>query len=170
VIALTWGKVRLRPVCDDDKRFLARVYASTREDELALVHWSDAQKNAFLEMQFNAQHEHYQRHYTEADFQLILVDDQPAGRLYVARWNDEIRIVDIALLPEFRGHGIGSQLIMELLDEGSRSGKNVSIHVEVFNPAFRLYKRLGFEIVEDKGVYQLMEWRPGSLRQDHGIS
>jgi ribosomal protein S18 acetylase RimI-like enzyme len=89
-----------------------------------------------------------------------LIENEPAGRLYVARWQREIRIVDIALLPAFRGRGIGSRLITELLEEGSRKGKNVSIHVETFNPAFRLYQRLGFEVVEDKGVYLLMEWHP----------
>lgn len=165
--ALPRRALRLRPIHDDDLHFLYAVYASTREAELALVDWPESQKTAFLQMQFNAQHQHYQRHYPKADFLIILVDDQPTGRLYVDRWQDEIRIVDIALLPALRSQGIGSHLIQELLEEGTRTGRNVSIHVETFNPAFRLYQRLGFEVVEDKGVYLLMEWRP-QRRSDNG--
>jgi ribosomal protein S18 acetylase RimI-like enzyme len=154
--------VNLRPISDDDGPFLFSVYASTREAELALVDWSDLQKKAFLEMQFNAQHQHYQQHYSDTDFLIILIQDEPAGRFYVARWHHEIRIVDVALLPAYRGRGIGSRLIRELLEEGSRSRRKVSIHVEAFNPALRLYRRLGFDVVDDKGVYLLMEWHPDS--------
>ncbi len=152
--------VTLQPIQPGDEEFLYRVYASTREAELALVDWDAAQKEAFLRMQFTAQHQYYQEHYAGAAFQLILVDGQPAGRLYVARWPDEIRIVDIALLPEYRSAGIGTALLKELLAEGARAGKPVSIHVERFNPALRLYERLGFTPVADKGVYLLLECSP----------
>jgi ribosomal protein S18 acetylase RimI-like enzyme len=91
---------------------------------------------------------------------VILSDDHPAGRLYVARWREEIRIVDIALLSEHRGMGIGTQLLRDLISESEDSGKPLSIHVERFNPALRLYERLGFRAVADKGVYLLMERPP----------
>ena len=152
--------ITLRPIQPGDEEFLYRVYASTREAELALVDWDAAQKEAFLRMQFAAQHAYYQEHYADAAFQVILADGRPAGRLYVARWPDEIRIVDIALLPEHRNAGIGTALLRELLAEGTRAGKPVSIHVERFNPALRLYARLGFTSIADKGVYVLMQWSP----------
>jgi ribosomal protein S18 acetylase RimI-like enzyme len=152
--------VTLRPGEPDDEEFLYRVYASTREAELALVDWDAAQKAAFLRMQFAAQHQYYQEHYTGAAFQVILADGRPAGRLYVARWPDEIRIVDIALLPEYRNAGIGTALLRELLAEGAQAGKPVTIHVEQFNPALRLYARLGFTRIAERGVYYLMEWSP----------
>jgi GNAT superfamily N-acetyltransferase len=152
--------VRLRPVQAGDEPFLREVYGSTRMDELAVTNWTVEQKRAFVEMQFAAQRQHYMEHYADASFSVILERDVPVGRLYVARWEREIRIVDIALLPDFRGRGIGGALISKLLEEGRATGRSVSIHVERFNPALRLYARLGFRLTEDKGVYLLMTWHP----------
>lgn len=139
------------------------VYASTRQAELALVDWDDAQKQAFLAQQFEAQHRWYQEQYGGASFDVVLVDDRPAGRLYVSRWSSEIRIVDIALLPEYRNRGIGAELLAALQSEASAAGKALTIHVERFNPALRLYDRLGFLPVADEGVYLLLEWRPAEV-------
>ena len=151
--------ITLRPVSSTDRDFLLRVYASTRDEELAPVPWTDAEKAAFLEQQFEAQSEAYQR-YTDADFCVILVDGVPAGRLYVARWTDEIRIMDIALAPEFRGSGIGTGLLRALIVEANASGRKLSIHVELNNPARVLYERLGFRPAGELGVYVLMERLP----------
>jgi len=156
------ASVTVRPVEAADEAFLYQVYASTREEELAVLDWDAAQKDAFLRMQFAAQHHHYREHYPDAAFQVILADDRPAGRLYVDRWPGEIRIVDIALLPQFRNSGIGTLLLQDLLAEAQLAGKPVSIHVERFNPARRLYERLGFLTIADEGVYLLMEWSPGA--------
>ena len=90
---------------------------------------------------------------------MIEVDGEPAGRLYVARWEDEIRVMDIALLPEHRGAGIGTRLLRDLLDEAEASGKKVTVHVELNNPALTLYQRLGFRPVAERGVYLLLETR-----------
>ena len=152
--------ITLRPIEPGDEAFLYRVYASTREEELALTDWDDAQKEAFLQMQFNAQHTHYQQYYPDAAFLIILADGQPVGRLYVDRWPDQIRIVDIAMLPEYRNAGIGTSLLKELIVEGATSRKPVTIHVEQYNSALRLYERLGFTRIGERGVYYLMECRP----------
>jgi ribosomal protein S18 acetylase RimI-like enzyme len=154
--------VSLRAISDADMPFLLRLYATTRMDELAQVPWTDEQKAAFVLQQFTAQHEHWQANYADTSWDVILRDGEPIGRLYVSRWPDEIRIVDIALLPECRNAGIGTLFFRQLFEEGERSGRKVSIHVEVFNPARRLYERLGFVQTQDKGVYVLME-RPASL-------
>ena len=143
-----------------DDAFLCRVYASTRADELALTDWDDAEKAAFVRMQFDAQRAHYAEHYTGTSHHVIEVGGEPAGRLYVARWTEEIRIVDIALLPQFRRRGVGGDLLRRLLAEGAAAGKRVSIHVEKFNPARRLYERLGFVPAADRGVYELMVREP----------
>ncbi len=152
----------LRPVTDADMEFLFRLYASTREEELAAVPWTAEQKEVFLHQQFAAQHEYWQANYTDTTWDLVLLDGEPIGRLYVARWAEEIRIVDIALLPEHRSRGIGTALLRDIFAEGDREGKPVSIHVEIYNPARRLYGRLGFEDIEDKGVYILMERAPAA--------
>jgi ribosomal protein S18 acetylase RimI-like enzyme len=151
--------VTLRPAGPADEPFLLAVYASTRADELTLVEWSDAEKDAFVLQQFTAQTAHY-REYENATFDVIEVDGEPAGRLYVARWEHELRIMDVALLPERRGAGVATLLLGELLAEAAEAGKKVSIHVEVGNPARRLYERLGFAPVEERGVYVLMEATP----------
>ena len=147
----------LRPATDDDLPFLARLYASTREEELADVDWPAAQKEAFVRQQFEAQHAWYHESYTGASFDVVEVDGEPAGRLYVARWQNEVRIIDISLLPEHRDQGRGGALLQAVLADADAAGKPVSIHVERFNPALRLYSRLGFALREDKGVYLLLE-------------
>jgi GNAT superfamily N-acetyltransferase len=152
--------VSLRPIQEEDMEVLFRVYASTRAEEMAMVvDWTDEQKEAFLRMQFQAQHAWYQEHYIGAQFDLLLVDGVPAGRLYVHRRGTEIRLVDISLLPEFRGSGIGTKLLHELMAEAEAAGKPLTIHVEKYNPAMRLYLRLGFKSIDDRGPYDLMEWR-----------
>lgn len=150
--------LHLRPICEDDRAFLSRLYASTRAEELRQLEWSEQVKKSFLASQFEAQQRSYQAHFPGAQFQLILHDDQPAGRLYVDRNNDEIRIIDIALLPEFQREGIGRALLGALLDEARQCGLPIRIHVERLNPAIRFYKQLGFRQIEDQEVYLLMEW------------
>jgi len=126
------------------------------------VPWDDTQKEAFLRHQFDAQDAWWREHYADASFDVILVEGEPAGRLYVHRGRSEIRIVDIALLPEQRGNGVGTRLLDELLAEGDADAKSVTIHVERMNPALRLYSRLGFALAEDKGVYLFLERQPAT--------
>jgi len=153
--------VTLRPITEEDLEFLLRLYATTRADEMAMVtDWTDEQKEWFVRMQFQAQHAWYQEHYGDAQFDLVLIDGVPAGRLYVHRRPTEIRLVDISLMPELRGGGIGSALLRELMAEAEAAGKPLTIHVEKYNPAMRLYLRLGFKPIEDRGPYDLMEWKP----------
>ncbi|CDX56128.1 GCN5-related N-acetyltransferase [Mesorhizobium plurifarium] len=146
----------LRPEADADVPFLGALYASTRIDELAVTSWNEAQKAAFLDMQFQAQRAHYRRHYPEADWLVVEHGAQRIGRLYLERWPSQHRVIDIAFRPERCGKGFGTALLNDLIDEAATVGKAVSIHVEKNNPARRLYLRLGFEVAEDKGVYDLM--------------
>jgi ribosomal protein S18 acetylase RimI-like enzyme len=152
--------VELRPVRTRDLPFLRQVYAGTRAEELAQVPWDDVQKSEFLRMQFDAQHEYYSEQFPDARFDVVLDRGRPVGRLYVDRRADEIRVIDIAFLPESRGKGLGGALLRALLDEAAAAAKPVRIHVEKLNRALRLYRRLGFTEIEDQGVYLLMEWSP----------
>lgn len=154
--------VGFRAITDADLPFLSQLYASTRADELATVPWSEEEKQQFLSMQFNAQHRYYQEHFQQAQFLIIEHQQQAIGRVYVDRRDDELRLIDIALTPEQRQQGLGSALLQDLLQEASERQLPIRIHVEQFNPALRLYQRLGFELIEDKGVYQYMEWVPSS--------
>jgi ribosomal protein S18 acetylase RimI-like enzyme len=153
-------QIALREAEPGDEPHLLAVYASTREAELALTNWDDVQKRAFVEQQFRAQDTYYRANYADATYQVILVDSQPAGRLYVARWPHEIRVMDIALLSAFRGRGVGSKLLADLQREADSRSTPLRIHVEKFNPALSLYARLGFQLVEDRGVNLFLEWTP----------
>lgn len=152
--------ISLKKVSAADREFLCAVYSSTRTEELATTDWTHEQKAAFCQQQFEAQDAHYLTHYPNASRDLILADGIPVGRLYVDRWLTEIRIMEITLLPETRGRGIGGKLLADLQDEARKANKLLSIHVERFNPALSLYSRLGFIVAEDKGVYLLLHWQP----------
>jgi ribosomal protein S18 acetylase RimI-like enzyme len=151
----------LRPATDDDREFLLAVYAGTRADELARAPWPDDAKREFVEMQFRAQDVHYRRSYPRADVSVILDGERAVGRLFVDRREREIGIVDIALLPEARGRGLGTALLRDLIAESEASGRPLEVHVEVENPARSLYDRLGFRVVEDVGVYLKMRREAG---------
>jgi ribosomal protein S18 acetylase RimI-like enzyme len=148
----------LRPATDSDANLLYRLYASTRADEMALVDWSELQKHEFLQMQFHAQTTYYNEQYPSASFDVIELAGDAIGRLYVEQREAEFRIIDIALLPHYRGRGIGRQYLQSVIDRAVANNCCVTIHVEHNNPAMGLYRRLGFEKIEDKGVYWFMRW------------
>ena len=148
---------RLRPRAESDLAFLSQLYASTREEELRPVQWSEAQKLAFLQDQFAKQHAHYLLHYPRAQWHVIEAGGRPIGRFYLEETGSEIRLMDVALLPAWRGRGIGGALMRALLEHADAQGLLVTLHVEPFNPAMRLYTRLGFRPVETRGVYVFMQ-------------
>lgn len=155
------SNIALRPVRADDHDFLVEVYGTTRAEELALVPWTTEQQQVFVRSQFAAQQDHYAKKYPTASHDIIMFDDQPVGRLYVARLDQEIRIIDITLLPARRNAGIGSHLIKQLLDEANNYGKITRIYVEEFNPSLRLFQRLGFTPSEQHGIHLLLQCNPG---------
>ena len=152
--------VTVRPETRADHEFLRRVYASTREAEMALTPWRRDEIDSFLDMQFEAQHRYYRKQFPDAEFLIIERGGQAIGRLYLHRREDEIRIIDIAMLTSERRNGIGGALLRDVLAEARTAKKAVRIHVERNNPALHLYHRLGFTEIEDQGVYFLMECRP----------
>jgi len=162
-LRLTNPTLHLRPIATTDEGSLCQIYSSTREEELAQVsHWTAAQKNAFLKSQFEVQHSYYQNNYKGAHFWVIQKDEQIIGRLYLHTDydNNNMRIIDITLLPQWRNAGVGSQLLLDIISFAEGRNKSVSIHVESFNPAKKLYERLGFRMIsKTNGVYHLMEWK-----------
>jgi ribosomal protein S18 acetylase RimI-like enzyme len=151
--------IALRPIKEEDIPLLLEIYATTRE-ELQFVPWDDERKRVFVSQQFMAQHTYYHQHFARADFDLIVLDsNKPIGRLYVDRREDEIQIIDITLLPEFREQGIGTSLLRDLLEEAASAGKPLRLHVGSSNRAKSLYQRLGFREIRENGVYSLMEWK-----------
>jgi len=149
----------LRPVVAEDEPLLLELYACTRAEEMAMVPWTREQQEAFVKMQFDAQQAHYTKIQPDARHDIILSNGRPVGRLYVARTNDRIEIMDITVLPQERNAGIGSSLISDLMEEAA-SSRPLRIYVENFNPSLHLFERLGFKAVEEDGFMLLMEWVP----------
>lgn len=152
--------ISLRPVVSTDHGFLVEVYGSTRAAEMAMVPWTEEQRYAFVESQFNLQQDHYSKKYPSADHDIVLSNEKKVGRLYVARLESEIRIVDITLLPTERNAGIGTYLLEQLLQEAVEQKKITRIFVEDFNPSLSLFKKLGFTAEEQHGFHLLMRWDP----------
>lgn len=152
-------KIAFRPVTIRDVAFLAEVYRTSRWDELEPTNWTDQAKRAFLQQQFEYQTLDWNRNFPDATRQIVIVDEQAAGRIYVDRRPamQEIRVMDIALLPAMRSRGIGTRILQALIAEADRSRSKITLHVEPQNPAKRLYFRLGFAPVRDDGIYLFME-------------
>jgi len=155
--------ITLRQAGPEDRDFLCRVYAGTRERELAMLNWGEAEKQAFVQMQFDAQDRFYHEEFSGAEFSVIQCEGRPVGRLYVLQATHEIRIIDIALLADDRKRGIGTYLLDQILKKADSLGLLVTIHVERLNPALCLYRRLGFRDRDSgDGVYLLLERPPGT--------
>ncbi|MGE5466646.1 MAG: GNAT family N-acetyltransferase [Ignavibacteria bacterium] len=159
--SLAEAGVALRSQEASDRDFLEALYVSVRWDEMLPVPWTDADKRAFLADQFRMQHRHYATYYGDAEFNIVELHAQPIGRIYLHRGPEEHRVVDVSLLPEHRGRGIGGALMQAVIDGAAAAGCSASINVEAFNPARRLYQRLGF-LPEGPldGPYQFLAWRP----------
>jgi RimJ/RimL family protein N-acetyltransferase len=156
------SRIRLRPAEAADEEFLLEVYSSTRAEEMARVPWSPEQKNAFVRMQFVAQKQHYAAEYPKATHDVIYFKDEPVGRLYLDRGQEQFHILDITILPRFRGSGVGSVVLKQILAEAGRGGQPVTIYIENFNPSLRLFGQLGFERIAEEGFQLLLRRLPGS--------
>jgi ribosomal protein S18 acetylase RimI-like enzyme len=142
-----------------DEALLYEIFASTRTEELALTGWNAGQQESFLRQQYEAQRRSYRMQLPGAEYFVVRSGDTSLGRLIVDRRPQEVHIVDISLLPQFRGRGIGSTLMTQLMKEAAESSKAVTLHVERFNPALRWYERLGFSAVNTGPIYLEMNWR-----------
>lgn len=152
--------ISYRPAAEEDVPFLTAVYGSTRQAELDQTGWPVEQKLGFIAHQYNAQKVDYDRNYPDAERLIVERGGDRIGRLYVEDQGTRVLLIDIALLPSCCGQGLGSAILADLIDQARAAAKPLVIHVETFNPARRLYERLGFTFVEEKGFYHMMEWRP----------
>lgn len=157
------GQVALRAVRPEDEDFLLSVYAASRADEMALVDWDEARKMAFLRSQFEAQAAQYHARFPDAEYSLILYQGRPVGRFWIGRTPEQIRLLDIAVLPEFQNRGVGAALLKSLLAESEATAKPLRHMVFKMNTAaLRFYERFGFAPIEDVGAYIHMERLPST--------
>jgi GNAT superfamily N-acetyltransferase len=157
------GTLKLVPVTEADNEFLLQIYASTRADELAQVEWQPGHKEAFLKWQLDMQRQQYEARFPDAEYKVIQIDNQRAGRVWVGENETEIRLLDIALLPEFQNRGVGTLLLQDLIERARLADKPLRHMVFMLNSdAHRFYERLGFVMIEDLGAYRHMEWKKGA--------
>lgn len=152
----------LRPEAETDIPLLLQLYASTRAEELTRGGWPESQQQAFIHQQFSAQRSHYRQHYPGAAFFVIERDGVGIGRVYLHWGREELRLMEITLLPEQRGLGIARSLMQQLIDWTEARGLPITLHVEPFNPAHAWYARLGFRVVEQRGVYHFLRREPSA--------
>ncbi|HEY5885871.1 MAG TPA: GNAT family N-acetyltransferase [Pyrinomonadaceae bacterium] len=153
-------QLKLRPATVEDALLLFEIYASTRVEEMALVPWTSEQQHAFLKMQFESQQNYYAEKYPGASHDIIYLGGKAVGRIYVARLENEIRIVDVTLLLQHRGNGVGTYLITQLINEATTKVLPLRIYLETFNRSLKLFERLGFRQTTQQGMHILMEWMP----------
>lgn len=160
------NSLSLRNASSADESFLFEVYASTRAEEMAMVPWTDEQRQSFLQSQFTAQHDHYHERYPDAAYQVIMQSDEPVGRIYLVRDEGSLDILDITIHPKHRNAGIGTAVIEQVMSEAAQSEKSVRIYVETFNRSQTLFQKLGFAAIEQDGFNLLLEWRASSSNSD----
>ena len=152
--------ILLRPQENNDNEFIESVYRSTREEELKMTNWPEQQKQAFIMMQSMAQLAEYKAKFPDAAYQVIVYKKQDAGRFYTWFSDEEIRLIDITILPGFRGKGIGSFLLKELIKTSEQVQKKITLHADPANPAMELYRRVGFIHVKNNGRHYYLERQP----------
>jgi ribosomal protein S18 acetylase RimI-like enzyme len=152
--------ISLRDATAADLPFLLELFASVRTPELAASGWTEAEKRTFCDRQYALQDRHYREHFAGARCLVVQAGSTPVGRLYRAAVGDNLYVLDIALVSQARGQGIGTTLMRDLCAEADRGGLTTILHVEPANPAKRLYERLGFVAGATAGVYCEMRRAP----------
>jgi ribosomal protein S18 acetylase RimI-like enzyme len=152
--------VSFRPVNDADTPYLLQLYASTRAHEFAHTDWSQANIDDFIARQFKLQSDAYAASFPAASFVIIQMDGVDVGRLYVDRQDRCLQIIEFTIAPEWRGRGIGTDILRALMNEAHGGKVPVRLSVLKDSPAVRLYLRHGFGVTADKGAYVGMEWMP----------
>lgn len=151
--------VALRPEAADDLPFLRELHLSVRDGEVGFRDLNPTTRTAILQQQFEWQHAQYHAANPQGWFTIVMVDDRPAGRFYLARQAASLRVVDISLLPEYRGHGIGTQLMLNVRAESIRTGLPIRLSVVAGDPVGGFYKRLGFRVIGRDQVRLELEWK-----------
>jgi ribosomal protein S18 acetylase RimI-like enzyme len=152
------GTISHRPLLPDDGQFLFRLYASTRADEVGSWGWPAEQQESLLRMQFRARSQSYAMTYSGASHSILLAGEEPVGSMVVWLGPAEIRLVDIALLPNYRNKGLGGVWLSGLIRQAAAAERPLRLSVHRGNPAIRLYQRLGFSAIEDGPMYIEMEY------------
>jgi GNAT superfamily N-acetyltransferase len=153
--------IKLRPAAPEDEEFLISVYGSTREQELAMVPWTDEQRQAFIKFQYTAQLNYYRSEFPNSEHWVIEADSKPVGRLFLDRRETQFRILDITILTAHRGKGFGEPVIRYVMNESAAVGKAVGINLDLYSTSQPIFERLGFTATEKTDSHTLYVWQAG---------
>lgn len=153
-------RIAYREVTADDMPFLRALYREVREPELALTAWDAETRERFADQQFELQDRWYRGHYPGAQLLAIEREGRLIGRLYLQAGADELRLIELTIAADERNRGLGTAIVTSVMELAATRGTPVTLHVEGFNPAMRLYARLGFRPGAANGIYVPMRWEP----------
>ena len=148
----------LRPSRADDQEFLYRLFCSVHSEKLNLALLSVEERNRLIGLMYQGFAGHYSTIGPAADDRIVLLNNECIGRMILLQTREEIRLADLAILPQYRQRGIGTALIGQLQTESLMSNRPVRLHVARFDRASRLYQRLGFYKIDVEGPYLHLEW------------
>ena len=154
------GASACRPAEPADAAFLLAVYAGSREAELGAVPWSPEQRAAFVALQFEAQRRHYTERFPHADHLVLLDDGAAAGRLWVDRGPDEIRVLDLALHPDHLRSEAAAHALDRLAAEADARRLPIRAHLDPADPLLGTYRSLGFTEAKSGGPTPCYERMP----------
>lgn len=144
------NKVVLKPLNSVNREFLLKVFKESRE-------YLAFNENMIID-QFKFEQQGILREYPSAKLNVIFLDNEPVGTVYI-NYGEVNRILEIAILKKYRNIGIGSQIISKIIDISLKEDKDLYFSVFWFNvKAYRLYKRLGFEVIKNIGVSYEMQY------------
>ncbi|MCJ2045487.1 GNAT family N-acetyltransferase [Methylobacterium sp. J-078] len=148
-----------RPEAEADGAFLFVLFASAHG--LPLAGLDPPLRDLLLRQGFAGQRATYRARYPAARFEVIAQDGASIGRIVTDLGADAVTLVDIVLLPEWRGRGLGTRLIDETMAAARLAGLPLRLAVSADNAgARRLYARLGFATVRAGDLHHDLAWTP----------
>jgi len=155
--------VTLRPESPEDEPFIRRLIYATIAGELGASQWPEPMRSHLLAVQYTARRQLHRANFPEAASYVVDAGGADAGWAVVTTMPHAVQLVEIMILPELRGRGIGTAVIRHVLATAAAAGKPVRLNVNVTNhSAVGLYQRLGFRRIEGDEVQHVMECLPPS--------
>lgn len=151
-------KVKLRVALPEEEDTLYSLFVSTRKNEFAILELDEQQIEGLLRMQYDAQKASYKHQFPNAKYEIIMYEGVGIGRLITEVQQEAIHLIDIFIIPEYRGRGICTALLGELQRIAVELRLLIELNVLMGNPAQRLYERCGFVVMDETSPYLLMIW------------
>jgi GNAT superfamily N-acetyltransferase len=151
----------LRPARPEDEDFLFALFVTSRERELSALPLPPDQAESFARMQYRSQLAGFRHVHPGAVELVVETAEGPVGRIVLEDRPGELWVVDLALMPDHRNAGLGAALLRHCMKRAVAERLVMRGSVTPYNPARRLYARLGIvELPSEGGATIPLEWRP----------